>query len=55
MLEVADPDVLFNVNTPDDLLQAAGMLDLRASRAAPRDQLAEREVVGADARAAAAP
>jgi molybdopterin-guanine dinucleotide biosynthesis protein A len=26
LLEV-DPEVLFNVNTPDDLLQAAGMLD----------------------------
>jgi molybdopterin-guanine dinucleotide biosynthesis protein A len=25
--EVDDPDVLFNVNTPDDLLQAAAMLD----------------------------
>ena len=25
-LEVADPDLLFNVNTPDDLLQAAAML-----------------------------
>jgi molybdenum cofactor guanylyltransferase len=29
MLEVSDPDVLFNVNTPDDLLQAAAMLDRR--------------------------
>jgi len=27
--EVADPEVLFNVNTPDDLLQAAAMLDRR--------------------------
>jgi molybdenum cofactor guanylyltransferase len=27
--EVEDPDVLFNVNTPDDLLQAAAMLDRR--------------------------
>lgn len=25
--EVEDPDLLFNVNTPDDLLQAAAMLD----------------------------
>jgi molybdenum cofactor guanylyltransferase len=31
-LEVADPDELFNVNTPDDLLQAAAMLDARARR-----------------------
>jgi molybdenum cofactor guanylyltransferase len=29
ILEVDDPDVLFNVNTPDDLLQAAAMLDRR--------------------------
>ncbi len=29
LLEVADPEVLFNVNTPDDLLQAAAMLDRR--------------------------
>jgi molybdenum cofactor guanylyltransferase len=28
-LEIDDPDVLFNVNTPDDLLQAAAMLDRR--------------------------
>ena len=28
-LEVEDPDVLFNVNAPDDLLQAAAMLDRR--------------------------
>jgi molybdopterin-guanine dinucleotide biosynthesis protein A len=27
--EVDDPDTLFNVNTPDDLLQAAAMLDRR--------------------------
>ena len=32
LLEVADPDLLFNVNTPDDLLQAAAMLDQRPSR-----------------------
>ena len=31
-LEVKDPDDLFNVNTPDDLLQAAAMLDRRARR-----------------------
>jgi molybdenum cofactor guanylyltransferase len=29
LLEVSDPDALFNVNTPDDLLQAAAMLDAR--------------------------
>jgi molybdopterin-guanine dinucleotide biosynthesis protein A len=29
ILEIEDPDVLFNVNTPDDLLQAAAMLDRR--------------------------
>ena len=36
--EVEEPDELFNVNGPDDLLQAAAMLDLRASarRAATR-------------------
>jgi molybdopterin-guanine dinucleotide biosynthesis protein A len=27
LLEIEDADVLFNVNTPDDLLQAAAMLD----------------------------
>jgi molybdopterin-guanine dinucleotide biosynthesis protein A len=32
LLEVDDPDQLFNVNTPDDLLQAAAMLDSRARR-----------------------
>lgn len=32
LLEVDDPDELFNVNTPDDLLQAAAMLDRRARR-----------------------
>ena len=32
LLEVEDPDELFNVNTPDDLLQAAAMLDRRARR-----------------------
>lgn len=31
-LEVSDPALLFDVNTPDDLLQAAAMLDVRASR-----------------------
>jgi molybdopterin-guanine dinucleotide biosynthesis protein A len=31
-VEVEDPDELFNVNTPDDLLQAAAMLDRRARR-----------------------
>ncbi len=29
LYEVGDPDLLFNVNTPDDLLQAAAMLDRR--------------------------
>jgi molybdenum cofactor guanylyltransferase len=29
LLEVEDPDSLFNVNAPDDLLQAAAMLDRR--------------------------
>ncbi len=29
VLEVEDPVELFNVNSPDDLLQAAGMLDAR--------------------------
>jgi molybdopterin-guanine dinucleotide biosynthesis protein A len=32
LLEVDDPEELFNVNTPDDLLQAAAMLDRRARR-----------------------
>jgi molybdenum cofactor guanylyltransferase len=36
VLEVEDPDVLFNVNTPDDLLQAAAMLDARRRAARPR-------------------
>jgi len=31
--EVEDPDELFNVNSPTDLLQAAAMLDRRAARA----------------------
>ena len=34
-LEVSDPDLLFNVNTPDDLLQAAAMLDTWRARSAP--------------------
>jgi molybdopterin-guanine dinucleotide biosynthesis protein A len=34
LLEILDPDALFNVNAPDDLLQAAAMLDQR--RAHPR-------------------
>ena len=29
LLEVDDPDTLFNVNAPDDLLQASAMLDRR--------------------------
>jgi molybdopterin-guanine dinucleotide biosynthesis protein A len=32
LYEVEDPDLLFNVNTPDDLLQAAAMLDRRRAR-----------------------
>jgi molybdopterin-guanine dinucleotide biosynthesis protein A len=36
LLEVDDPDLLFNINAPDDLLQAAGMLDSRAADQAPR-------------------
>ncbi|HUO72062.1 MAG TPA: molybdenum cofactor guanylyltransferase [Solirubrobacteraceae bacterium] len=35
LLEVGDPDELFNVNGPDDLLQATAMLD-RRERAATR-------------------
>ena len=31
-LEVSNPDLLFNINTPDDLLQAAAMLDARSPR-----------------------
>jgi molybdenum cofactor guanylyltransferase len=33
-LEVEDPEELFNVNSPDDLLMAAGLLDRKLSRAA---------------------
>jgi molybdopterin-guanine dinucleotide biosynthesis protein A len=29
LIELDDPDLLFNVNSPDDLLQAAAMLDAR--------------------------
>jgi molybdopterin-guanine dinucleotide biosynthesis protein A len=29
LLELDDPDALFNVNAPDDLLQATAMLDRR--------------------------
>lgn len=32
LYEVDDPELLFNVNTPDDLLQAAAMLDRRRAR-----------------------
>jgi molybdopterin-guanine dinucleotide biosynthesis protein A len=32
-LELSDPELLFNVNTPDDLLQASAMLDRRRARA----------------------
>jgi molybdopterin-guanine dinucleotide biosynthesis protein A len=38
--EVADPDELFNVNSPSDLLQASAMLDRR--RAVARDPAARR-------------
>ena len=30
MLEVGDPELLFNINSPEDLLHAAGILDRRA-------------------------
>ena len=33
LFEVPDPDELFNVNSPDDLLQATAMLDQRARSA----------------------
>lgn len=32
-VEVEEPELLFNVNTPDDLLQAAAMLDRRRGQA----------------------
>jgi molybdenum cofactor guanylyltransferase len=32
LYEVEDPELLFNVNTPDDLLQAAAMLDRRRAQ-----------------------
>jgi len=40
LVEMDDPEVLFNVNTPDDLLQAAAMLDRRTPRPAsgPRER-----------------
>jgi molybdopterin-guanine dinucleotide biosynthesis protein A len=34
LLEVVDPDALFNINAPDDLLQAAAMLDLKHRQSA---------------------
>ena len=45
------PSELFDVNSPDDLLQAAAMLDRAAdcTRRVEGPRLAEREVVGADA------
>ncbi len=36
LLEVVDPDSLFNVGAPDDLLQAAAMLDQRRLKGARR-------------------
>jgi molybdopterin-guanine dinucleotide biosynthesis protein A len=36
LIEVDDPDLLFNVNAPDDLLQAAAMLDRRQAPRATR-------------------
>jgi molybdopterin-guanine dinucleotide biosynthesis protein A len=36
LFEVEDPELLFNVNSPDDLLLAAAMLDRRADRARAR-------------------
>jgi molybdenum cofactor guanylyltransferase len=41
LFEVEDPELLFDVDTPDDLLQAAAMLDLRrasTTRSAPTSQ-----------------
>jgi molybdopterin-guanine dinucleotide biosynthesis protein A len=35
LLEVGDPLMLFNINAPDDLLQAAAMLDRKRLRATP--------------------
>jgi molybdopterin-guanine dinucleotide biosynthesis protein A len=35
LVEVDDPEELFDVDTPDDLLQAAAMLDRRRAEAAP--------------------
>jgi molybdopterin-guanine dinucleotide biosynthesis protein A len=35
LLEVEDPDALFNVNAPDDLVRAAARLDRRRSRHEP--------------------
>jgi molybdenum cofactor guanylyltransferase len=32
LYEVGDPELVFNVNTPDDLLQAAAMLDRRRAQ-----------------------
>ena len=34
LLEVGDPELLFNVNAPEDLLHAAAMLDGRAGQPA---------------------
>jgi hypothetical protein len=34
LLEVQDADELFTIDAPDDLLQAAGMLDRRSPRPA---------------------
>lgn len=36
LMEVEDPDLLFNINAPEDLLQAAGMLDNRERHPARR-------------------
>ncbi len=35
MLEVGDPELLFNINSPEDLLHAAGILDGRARASRP--------------------
>jgi molybdenum cofactor guanylyltransferase len=40
LVDVADPDAFFNVNTPDDLLQAAAMMDRRRAAAATRPRAA---------------
>jgi hypothetical protein len=38
MLEVGDPELLFNIDSPDELLHAAGILDGRARARPPASQ-----------------